>query len=142
MAACGCHTTVRTMPDVCPDSKGHEQESARKPRRHGPVFACPLRKVLAPAANISELHEQFVALSQVFNSDADGSRMLVTTKCMSVAQTFASAAHKLLAFMMHKTKRLDKLPGRPDIPSDVWKIMCDQNFMGWLGHDEETVRFD
>ena len=73
-----------------------------------------------------------MAPSQVYTPDADGRRMLVTTRCPSTAQTCSFAAPQLLAFLMHTVPCLASHPESVlhHIHVEVWKLMRSNHFMG------------
>jgi len=142
MNVCGCPTSSRQKMQKCPDPEGHKRERANLQfQASGPVHACPLGKKNAHMLHPGTAHERLMSASQMYTPQPDGTRMLIQPTCMSIQEAFACSRDKVLAFMMHTTKRLDITGKRPDICTEVWRHMDKNNFLGWPGHDEVTVDF-
>jgi len=69
--------------------------------------------------------------------------MLVPTKCISTAQTCSFIGPSLLAFLIGTKPQLCENVDSvlPQIPTEVWRQMRLDNFVGWPGLLEETVDF-
>ena len=73
-----------------------------------------------------------MAPGQLYTPDVDGQRMLVATKCLIDAQTCFFILPKLLAFLMGIKADLceDEDSMLPQVPTEVWKQMRSDNFVG------------
>jgi len=142
MNVCGCPTSSRQKMQKCPDPEGHKRERANLQfQASGPVHACPLGKKNAHMLHPGTAHERLMSASQMYTPQPDGTRMLIQPTCMSIQEALACSREKVLAFMMHTSKRLDMTGQRQDICTEVWRYMDSNNFMGWPGFDEIVENF-